>query len=278
MPGIGARILEQLDPQRLEHPVRGAAELEVGPLRAAVVHGHHVLGARLGPATRPPGRARQGAHEDVLDVEALAAEAAAHVGGDDADLLGLQPERGGDPRLVLMRGLGREADGELAVLELGDGRARLDRQREQAGALIGAGDDHVAAVEQVLVAGAGDAQARVGARRLEEQDLVLDHLADIGDRGQRRRSRPPPARRRRPTPRATRRPPRPRSRRRSAPLQPPSAARFMLSWTWIIGGGGLGCSPRSAAVKTWTPGSARASSASIDVIVPWATEERTKVT
>ncbi len=54
--------------------------------------------------------------------------------------------------------------------------------------------------------------------------------------------------------------------------------RYMLSWTCSIGGGGLGARPTSPAVNTCTPGSARASSTSIDVIRPWATYERTKVT
>ena len=184
-PGVGAGVLEQLDPERLERAVRGAAELEVGPLSAAVVHGHHVLRTCLGPAAGSAGGPRQSAHEYVLDVKALAAEATAHVGGDDANLLRLEPQGGGDAGLVLMWGLGREPDGQLVLLELRHGRARLDGQGEQAGALVGAGDDHVTPIEQVLVARARDAQARVGARRLEQQHLVLDDLSDVGDCGER---------------------------------------------------------------------------------------------
>ena len=108
MPGIGAGVLEDLQPQRLDLAVAVAADLEVDPLRAALVHRHQVLAARLGPAHGPAGGPRQPAEDHVLDGEALAAEAAADVGSDHPHLLGLEPQRHRQDHLVLVRRLGRQ--------------------------------------------------------------------------------------------------------------------------------------------------------------------------
>ncbi len=72
----------------------------------------------------------RGGDQQVLRVAVgLGAEAAAHVGGDDADLVRRQPERGHQALLHEVDDLGAVPRGERAVprIPLGDHAARLDR-------------------------------------------------------------------------------------------------------------------------------------------------------
>ncbi len=98
---------------------------------------------------------------------------------------GSSPERRGDARLVLMRRLGREADGQLAVLELRHRRAGLDGRASRRGLSLEPVMMTSQPSNRFSSPAPRDAQARVGARGLEQQDLVLDDLADVGDRGKR---------------------------------------------------------------------------------------------
>ncbi len=184
---IGARVLQDLQPQRLHDAVPAPAELEVEPLGATLVHRDQVLAAGLGPAHRPRRGACQPADDDVLDVEALAAEAAADVRRDHPHLVGLEPEHEPEHGLVGMRGLGRQPDGQPAIIaELCDRRARLDRQSRDLLALHRARDDHFAAVEQLRVRlGGWDVDTSVGPQPLEQHHLVADGLAGVGDGRQR---------------------------------------------------------------------------------------------
>ena len=84
---VCARVLGQAEPQRLDRPVPAAADLEIDPLGASVGERNQVLGPRLGPADGLAGRAGEVGDQGVLAVQALAAEAAAHVGSDDAHLI-----------------------------------------------------------------------------------------------------------------------------------------------------------------------------------------------
>ena len=189
MPGIRARVLEDAQPQRLRPvPSRLPPILNVDPLRAAVVHRDQVLAARLGPAHRPAGLARQPGDEHVLDVQPLAAEAAADVGGDDARSgPGSSAEDRRQAVAVLVRGLRREPHRQPAVvLDLGRRRARLDRAGREPLARRSLPSGHLAAAEQVLVGGRGrPLEAHVRAGVLEQHDLVFERLARVGDDRQR---------------------------------------------------------------------------------------------
>ena len=151
------------------------------------MHRDEVLAAGLGPRDRASGGARQPAQDHILDVEALAAEAAADVGRDHADLLGLEPEHEPEDQLVLVWGLGRQPDGQPAVVaELGDRRPRLDRAGREPLALVRARDDHIAAVEQLRVGILRrNVDAGVGTDVLEQQHLVAQRLAQVGHDRQR---------------------------------------------------------------------------------------------
>ena len=126
--GIGAGVLEDVEPQRRHPTVAVAAELELDPLRPSLVHRDEVLAARLGPAHRPPGGARQRGDDHVLDLQPLAAEPTADVRRHDAHLARLQPEQQAEHHLVRVRCLRRQPDRQAAVVaELRERRPRLHR-------------------------------------------------------------------------------------------------------------------------------------------------------
>ena len=124
--------------------------LDVLDVIAAVDRAAVVLGPRLGPLDRAAALLRREDHHRVLGiVRDLAAEAAAHLGRDDADLVlgdaGVEREQEADDVRVLGRHPERDLAGRRPVL--GERRARLHRVRNQALVDDPLGDDHVGRLE-----------------------------------------------------------------------------------------------------------------------------------
>ena len=148
----------------------------------------HALGPRLRPAHRLPEPLREPADEQLLRPEVrLDAEAAADVGRDDAEVAELHAERAGEAELVLVRHLRREPRRQAAVFsDLGRRGAHLERAAGHARTDERVRDDHIAAVEERLVRlGRAHVDGDVRADVREEQQLVLQCLVRIDDRGQR---------------------------------------------------------------------------------------------
>ena len=115
-PGIGAAVADQPHPQTGERAIAPAAEFGVLHLTAAVGHRLHVLGAGRDPDHGPIevfGRRRD---DPVFVLHAgLATEAAADLGGDDMDVVGLPLQAGGDLAFDVVRELVRRPHGDPAV-------------------------------------------------------------------------------------------------------------------------------------------------------------------
>ena len=77
---------------------------------------NHALTAGLGPADGPVEAGREPPDQDLLHAQELRAEAAADIQADDPDLRWIEPERPGQPVLVLVRSLGRQPCGDPAVI------------------------------------------------------------------------------------------------------------------------------------------------------------------
>ena len=132
--GVGVAVVGQrLDAQRRDLAVLVGAELGVDVVVARERVGLQVLHPVLDPLDRLAQHDRRGGRDHVAGVDGhLAAEAAADVGRDDADLLLREPDVAGDQREDRpdrVRGLRRHPDRELAVdpVERGDTAAGLDR-------------------------------------------------------------------------------------------------------------------------------------------------------
>ena len=134
-----------------------------------------------------PRLAGQIGHEHVLAGQALAAEAAADVGGEHPDLPRIDVEDRRQPVAVLVRRLRRQPHRQaVVVLHARRRRSRLDRARRDPLARDRPGGDHLAAVEQLLVGRRRLAlDAHVRADVLEQQHLVLQRLERIGHDRQR---------------------------------------------------------------------------------------------
>ena len=130
-PGVvGAQVHPDAIAHRQHGPVPPGRDLDVVHLGAGVGRAHHVLAAVLGPLHRPARQDGRGGDQQVLRIAVgLGAEAAAHVRGDDPDLVERQPERGHQPLLHEVDDLGAVPRGERAVARVppGDHSARLDR-------------------------------------------------------------------------------------------------------------------------------------------------------
>ena len=185
--GVGTRVLEDLQSQRLHLAVAAAADLEVDPLRATLVHRHQVLAARLGPADGPAGGPRQPAEDHVLDREALAAEAAADIGRHDPHLLGLEAQRHRQSHLVLVRGLRRQPDGQppsspnwaaVARGSIGHAASRGLSTVPEATTSQPSNKFGVGVLRRVV-------KADVRTHLIEQEHLVAGGLARVGDHGQR---------------------------------------------------------------------------------------------
>ena len=85
---VGAHVGQQVDVQAAQPAVPVGGDPDPLPLVPAVVHGQVALAARLGPLDRPAELAGDQHREHLFggDLE-LGAEAAAHVGRDDPDVL-----------------------------------------------------------------------------------------------------------------------------------------------------------------------------------------------
>ena len=173
---VGAHVGEQLDLEPEDRAVLAGGDLDVLDLVAAVRGRLVVLAARLGPLDRPAELAGHDEGEHLLGVDVeLGAEAAAHVGRDDAQLVlrDAGGERQHHPQDV--RDLGGRVEREL--VGSGDRRdddgARLHRGGQQPLLEEAAlDDDHVLAGLgqglRVVGAGAGEVEqeAPVGAGAL----------------------------------------------------------------------------------------------------------------
>jgi hypothetical protein len=134
--------------------VTGEAHLHVLHLTAAVGQGQHVLGTGLHPLHGALQLARRGDRHHVLGGDAgLAAEAAAHVRGDDAHGLAGQPQHAAGEQVEEVRHLGGDVDGEVVAVSV---VTRLDRDgvalhRHHGDALVHepSAHDDVGAVERV---------------------------------------------------------------------------------------------------------------------------------
>ena len=212
-------------------------DLDVPVLVALLLGGDEVLLAVLDPLERPAQQHGGGGERAVLGVEAaLRPEAAADVGGDDAQLVVRPVEQVEQHALVAVRPLRRDVDGQ----RLGD---RIGR-RDHAAAFH---EERPAAVLEDLFAkhmrGAGE-------RRVDVADVERDVGAEIAERRRgiavrQRRARLRAPRRNRRSPaaaRSRRRPARPRPRRCSACRRPParSARRRSTPRPWR---GSTACRP-----------------------------------
>ena len=176
---VGADLDDRLAAQREELPVRGEGRLHVLHVAAAVGRVHEVLGARLRPLHRTPQAARDPGQQALLGIGGdLAAEAAAHLGRDDADADLGQAEADRDLLLHAVGRLGRGPDRELlrALVPVGEHRAPLHRHRRDA--LVHEAQLHHAggAGEQALEGG-----VRLGG--LVPADVGVELLVDAGRAG-----------------------------------------------------------------------------------------------
>ena len=108
--------------------------LHVGDLAAPVRGRHHVLDARLDPPERHAPLARERGHHHVLGIGAeLHAEAAAHLGRDDADLVLGHAQGRGEARAERVRRLVRRPHDDAAAGEVGCGEdgPSLDRHTRE---------------------------------------------------------------------------------------------------------------------------------------------------
>ena len=168
---VGAHVGEQLDLEPEQRAVLLRRDRDVLDLVAAVRRGLVVLAARLGPLDRPAELAGDDQREDLLGVDVeLGAEAAAHVGGHDAQLV-LGDARGEREHHAQHVGdLGGGVQGELVGRRdrRHDDGARLHRRRQQT-LLAEPARDH----DRVVTGGRdGLVEVRPGTREVEQEALV----------------------------------------------------------------------------------------------------------
>ena len=129
---VGAAVLDDLGVDPGQGPVALGAEPHVVDLVAPVVGRRHVVRAGGDPLDRPAelARAPAGQHLLAVDLE-LGAEAAAHLGGHDADLLLAQAHLDGEDHPRDVRDLRGAPHRQLALAPLGDAcrAARSPRPR-----------------------------------------------------------------------------------------------------------------------------------------------------
>ena len=191
-PGV---VGAQIEPDAVAHaqhrPVAPRGDLDLVHLVARVAGRHHVLAAVLrpldGPARDNGGRRDQ----QVLGIaRRLGAEATAHIGGDDANLVGRQTERRDEPLLDEVDDLGRVPRRQrfVARVPLGDHAARLDRHAHVALDLeallhrdVGLGERRGGIAEAGLEED-GDVVAPLRVDDLRPRLGARDHLRDDGQR------------------------------------------------------------------------------------------------
>ncbi len=119
---VGAHVGKKAHPHRGELAVGIGRQLDVLDLAAAVGGGDGVLAAGLVPAHRPAQLEGQGDAEQLFGVDVeLAAEAAAHSGSDDAELVLGHAQGDGGHHLQDVGHLGGGVEGQIAAEGLGHG-------------------------------------------------------------------------------------------------------------------------------------------------------------
>ena len=167
---VGAQVEPDLVAHGQDGPVAPRGDLDVVRLVARVAGAHHVLAPVLRPLHGAPRRDGGDGDELVLGVAArLGTEAPAHVGRDDADLVGRKAERRDQPLLDEVRHLRAVPRGQRAValIPLRDHAARLD------------GHPDVALDVEALAHGdvrGGEGRVGVAEARLEEDRDVVAPL------------------------------------------------------------------------------------------------------
>ena len=157
---------------------------------AAVGVGGEALAAVLEPAQRRPELARRPGERHLLgEQDALVAEAAADVGGDDADLAFVEPEALGEARADDVRLLGGGVEDELAQARMpaGDHAASLDRAHDLARGPELAGDGHGGLGFDGLEVDvdAGGEEEVVAPGLVHQRRAGLARLQHVDDHGQR---------------------------------------------------------------------------------------------
>ncbi len=184
---VGTRVADQVHVERGDLALAGGGDGEVLDDRAAVERGLEVLTPRRVPRHRPLQLARGEQRDDLLGVEELAAEAAAHVGSDDAhavlvDSGALRHEVPDD-----VRSLGRDPGREPVALRRDDDGPRLHRGREHARLLEPTRQHDVGGRQgSIDVAGALAVVGGLVARRalVQQQRVVGQRRLGVVDRRQ----------------------------------------------------------------------------------------------
>ena len=143
---VGANIGDDARLQARDGAVALGGEVDVAEEVAAVGGGEEGLGAVLDPLDRGLDQSRKGGGHVLLAVDVdLAAEAAAHLGGDGADLVLAQTHHRRDQGAQDVRVLGRAPDGQVLAtgLVLRDHAARFHRVRSEALVQHALRDHHV---------------------------------------------------------------------------------------------------------------------------------------
>ena len=191
-PGI---VRAEVDPDVVAHgehrAVAPRADLDVVNLVARMGRRHHVLAPVLGPLHRPPHRHRGRRDQEVFRIAVgLGPEAAAHVGRDDPDLVGGQPEGGHEPRLDEVDDLRAVPRGEalVALIPLRDDAPRLHRHADIALDVKTLAHPHVGFGEGAR--GISEARAEMdadvaGDLRVDERRSELHSRDDVGDDAER---------------------------------------------------------------------------------------------
>ena len=170
---VGAHVGQGRDPQAEEPPVRVEGQLHVALVVAPVRVRDERFGPVRGPLHRPPDPARRPQHGGFFLVdEDLRAEPAAHVRGDDVQLvLGRDLDERGEHQPVDVGVLAGQAQGIVAGggVVVPDGGARLHR----------VGDEPVVhQIEPGHVVGAGE--CLVGGRAVPDLPVVAEVAGRLG--------------------------------------------------------------------------------------------------
>ncbi|SCD60345.1 hypothetical protein GA0115245_11005 [Streptomyces sp. di188] len=207
---VGAHVGEQVHLQAAQPAVAVGGDLDVLDHAAPVVGGQVALGAGLGPLHGPAEAPRDRQRDRLLAVHLeLGAEAAAHVGRDDPQLVLGYPGHHGEHHPQDVRDLRGRVHGVLAGRgERGDHhRTRLHRVGDQPLLVVAAPEDHLGALPDGRVVLTGPERPVVAAVRalvgvhqrrvLGERGLQVEHrrqrlVLDL-DRLQRVRRRVPVA-------------------------------------------------------------------------------------
>ena len=182
-PRVGPRVLQDLQPVGRYLPVPAAADGDRLTLRPPVGHAEQVLVAGLGPARGPPEPPGHPADHRVLRVGAeLGPERAAHVRGDDPEPGLIDAEHARQGRARPLSALVRDPRRQPAVRAPGRGGGPgLHRGGRDPLVDDGAGDDDLAAVEQVgrQAGGVAEGGGDVAARSREEYGLAGRRLGHV---------------------------------------------------------------------------------------------------